>query len=225
MRTYLYRDQTKLSINADKFISCETKYHAYLLGFMWADGYLLYGKKRKEMRVEIVDDDMADIKNVFDTTGKWYFITRNRKNRKPQTTASGNNAKLCDYLYEKDYKEKSTVSPKKIIESIPKNFIKYFLRGWSDGDGCFYTNGTTRQFSICGSYEQDWTFIEQIFKENDIDYKIQRRTHKTGKFSVIRIWNKKSLINLSKTLYQDYDDIGLKRKYDKCQEIISQLSE
>lgn len=224
MRHYLYRDQTKLSINADGFINCETKYHAYLLGFMWADGYLLYEKKRKEMRVEIVNDDMVNIKNIFDMTGKWYFITRNRKNRLPQTMASGNNAKLCDYLHENDYKEKSMVSPTKIIKSIPKKFIKYFLRGWSDGDGCFYTNGRTRHFSICGSYEQDWTAIEQIFNENNIDYKIQRRTHKTGKFSVIRVWNKKSLINLSKTLYQDYDGIGLMRKYDKCQQIIHQLS-
>jgi hypothetical protein len=224
MRQYLYRDQNKLSINADKFISCETKYHAYLLGFMWADGYLLYEKKRKEMRVEIVDEDMSDIKNVFDATGKWYFITRHRKNRKPQTTASGNNAKLCDYLHENDYNEKSTSSPTKIIKCVPKNFIKYFLRGWSDGDGCFYTNGRTRHFSICGSYEQDWSILENIFKDNGIDYKIQRRTHKTGKFSVIRVWNKNSLLNISKILYQDYDGIGLKRKYDKCQEITNQLS-
>jgi len=225
MRNYLYRDQTKLNINADNFINCKSKYHAYLLGFMWADGHLIYKYKKKEMRIEITEEDINSIKNIFEVTGNWCFSTRYRSNRKPQTTAIANNAKLGDFLYENDYKTKTMSTPTKIINKIPIEFRQYFMRGWSDGDGSFYKNKTSKQYSICGSFDQDWKVLEDIFTKNEIKYKIQRRTHKTGKFSVIRVWNNKSLQNIHSLLYGngDFDEIGLKRKYDKSKDIISQL--
>lgn len=222
-----YRNQTTLGVDANGFINCTTPHHAYVLGFAWADGHLLYKYKRKEIRIEIVKEDMDILIPTIRMTGKWYHASRKRKNRKEQSIASVSNSMLCDYLHDNGYLEKSKISPDKILKQIPEKYHKFFLRGWVDGDGCFYMNKTAKQFSIAGSFEQDWGALESIFTANGIKYTVQRRQiketeTKITRASYIRITNKPSLIILDSLLYDDkYDGIGLYRKYKKCKEIIS----
>lgn len=215
-----YRNQEFLKINADDFINFKTPFHVYLLGFIWADGYILSQYKRKEIRVEITSDDMANLKRCFDKTGKWYYTSRKRENRKLQTTASCNNAKLIDFLIQYSYDKKSQVTPS-IFLIIPENLKKYFLRGWIDGDGCFYSNGRTNHFSLSGTYNQDWAIVEKILKDNNIHFKVSRRVVENGnKHSCIRIWRKEDIKKIYSLIYDKrYDNIGLKRKYLKCLDI------
>ena len=118
-----------------------------------------------------------------------------------------------------------TVSTPTIFNIVPEKYQKYFLRGWIDGDGCFYSNkkSGSNQFALSGSYTQDWTVIEDIFKQYDTKYTIQRIiTKKADRYSCIRITNRKAIGVLSSLIYSDqYDSIGLKRKFNKCSDIVA----
>jgi intein-encoded DNA endonuclease-like protein len=218
-------------IDAKKFINFCTPEHVYLLGFIWADGHLYTDSMgRHRITIEITQADMTDIKPVIDLTGKWSFVYRNRANRNPQVCASCSNDLLADFLIEHKYKFKSTYSPC-IYNDIPSDLKHYFLRGLFDGDGSFYYNqkSHSRQFSVTSSYNQDWSLLETVFTSLGIKFSIKRtetnvvnKHNKTNSYSQIRITSKRDIKKLHDMIYSDhYDEIGLKRKYEKSVIIIN----
>jgi hypothetical protein len=224
-----YRDQKYLNINADDFINFSTPFHVYILGLLWADGWLIHQYKKKEVRIELTYEDGNSITDVFSKTGKWSTYIREKDNfRKARKGYVCNNNKFIDFLFENDYKTKSQTTPTKIFNKIPENLRKYFILGWSDGDGCFYYNENNHQtqFTFAGSYEQDWSCVENIFKSLNIkNYKIKKTLVKNGnKYSVIRITKKEELIKFGEFLYPNNYEFGLKRKYEKYNKIFNYIS-
>jgi len=72
-----------------------------------------------------------------------------------------------------------------------------------------------KQCYLAGTYNQDWSWIETIFKELDIKYSIKQKVQKENqKYSVIYI-NKNSIETFGDYIYHNYDSIGIKRKYEK----------
>ncbi len=207
-----YQDQSLRNVNADPFIAFATPEHAYLLGFIWADGTILSQYKRKSVRIEIKESDMEELHHVLDFSGKWTYIRRERPNRSPQVTAECSNAKLVAFLLEYDYGNKSTSSPTKILDAMPENLHEFFVRGWIDGDGCFYSGKSSRQFTMAGSFDQDWLALERISNKLGIRYSIARRIHPRSKSSVLRISNKSGIQKIGEFVYQTRHDIGLPRK-------------
>jgi hypothetical protein len=221
-----YTNQLLRNVNANHFITPTTPEHAYLLGFIWADGSIIKLKQRntESIRLEIVTSDMLDIQPVLTYTGKWGMHTRIRPNRKPQTTAYTSNKKLSDFLIDCEYKEKSKLSPNKILNIIPLNLHEFFLRGVIDGDGCFYYKGQTFQFSLAGSFEQDWSAFEQIFSNLGIKYTIQRIVkNDRSASSAIRITNRNGIIKLGEFIYCNRLDIGLSRKQLKYNNLKNEI--
>lgn len=216
-----------------------TKEIAYVLGFIWADGYLA---KKSSIRTECLEDDINQIEKAFDSLGVVKKYTRNRPNRKTVSRLEINSVVLCRFLAENDYELKSYTSPDKILSKTPKELQPFFFRGVIDGDGCFYYNKKQylSQFSLCSTYEQDWSYIEKLFNEIKIEnYKIVRREHpkSSSKSSIVRITNKKDLTKLGKFIYGSNFplapldscsggissglDIGLPRKFLKLSMICS----
>lgn len=216
------------AVNPNNFLEIKKKEVSYLLGLIWADGYVYKGKNQNKIEVSMVSEDLEKIKDIFYDTGKWISYYRYRgNNRKPIMCISTTNKILCSFLIENDYVSKGTSSADKIISKIPSDLKHYWFRGIVDGDGCFYINKKNKcyQFSIASSFEQDWTFVENIFKELNINYSIKRRTqlrnNKINKSSVIRITNKNDIIKFGNYIYNGYsqDKMGLNRKYEKYLEI------
>lgn len=204
-----YRNQNYLKLNADDFIIPKSPYHVYVLGFIWADGTVL--SNRKSIRIEIVEDDMNELAPILEHTGKWYMQRRERPNRRPQATASGDNKKLVDFLEENDYLIKSQASPTKILSTIPDDWKHYFYRGWVDGDGCFYNGKTARQFTMSGANQLDWTDLESYLTSHGISHKVSRRNTKTGGYSYVRISNKFGISKFGQLIYAG-EQFGLSRK-------------
>jgi hypothetical protein len=212
------------------FIDCKTKEVAYVLGFLWADGYLNRNHPYL-IGLEIVRDDWDTISPVFEATGSWCVSRRKRKNRRPQVIAKISNKKIAIFLRECGYGEKNKKSACDILKKIPDHLKHYWWRGFFDGDGCFYfrkycrirngktSNETICQMSLAGGLEQDWTFARNLMSFLGIRYKIQRNYQKDGRrkgtSSCIRITNKDGIKKFGKYIYKDFDEIGLKRKYDK----------
>ena len=219
------KSQHVFSVPAEQFYSPSTPQTSYLLGLIWADGYVKTlqkkNKKSPAHRIEIsmLSSDINELTNVFNSTGKWCFSHRQRDKRKPQTSVSTNNKPLVEFLEKNDFGIKTEMSADKILSKMPDKLKKYWFRGLSDGDGCFYVNEKNRQcqFSITSSLNQDWCYVETLLKELNITYSIQKIIRECGQHSSIRITSKKGVSKFGDFIYNGYeiDNIGLKRKYLK----------
>jgi len=105
-----WNDKRYSTLNVDHHFFEKQSYESlYLLGFLWADGYLY--RKQNRISLEIVERDMVEIENLFCGSGKWHSWTRKRKKRKPQKGFCCNNKKLFQFLEGKNYDKKSVCSP------------------------------------------------------------------------------------------------------------------
>lgn len=211
----------KNKVPFENFINIKSKEISYILGFIWADGYI---RKPYNISVQINMKDSEKLKSIFNETGEWNFYITNRcdkrnKRRYKSFTIQTSNQNIVDFLIENDYSKKSYISPLKILNLIPDNLKYYFYRGYSDGDGNFYKGKNLYQYTISGHYDQNWIFIKNLYDNLNIKYTIKQIDTGKSKSSFIRIVNKNDIDIFGNYIYQDWDNIGLNRKYEKYIEI------
>lgn len=205
-------------VNALSFSGNLSPQAVYVLGFLWADGYL---NNEHSVKVEGSKSDIEEIYPTFLKTGKWNLYFRNRPNRKPQALIQTSNKHLVKFLSQHNYSPKN-YGPATILNLIPKQLRHMWLRGYMDGDGCWYlhTKNYLRQFSLAGAYDQNWASVETLLNSLGVQYKVVRRTQGTSQSSVIRITGKENLSKLGAFVYQDFPEIGLSRKRKQWQAIM-----
>lgn len=201
-----------------------SKEFTYYLGYLWADGNV----KRTDIRLEIVESDYYEISDHLNKIDfikfNLYRRYRNIDKWKPQMAVYFCDVKLFDSFFSKYFINKSQISPDKLLEVIPNELKRYFFNGLIDGDGNFYisNNSKIKQFSISSTYNQDWSYIIELFKKLNINkYDIKRIKNIKSKSSCIRISNYNDINKLYKYLYPNGFEIGLKRKYEKSFKIIN----
>lgn len=205
--------------NIDIFRSIESKFVSYLFGIIWADGHV----RHDSIILAILKNDGEELINIFNEIGYYrlHYMKENGKN-KEKTIFALSSVELCNIFNEYDYKLKSKLSPTKILSLIPDNLKCYFYRGLIDGDGCFYMNKKqyTYQFILVSTYEQDWSYMVELCEKLNISkYRIDHNKNKKGKSSSFRICRRDDIKILGEYIYKDYDEIGLKRKYNKYKEL------
>jgi hypothetical protein len=224
-RYVFQKEYEDFSVNPRPFIesNCMTPLHAYLLGFIWADGNL--SKNGYTTSACFVETDSEDLLPIFQKTGKWSIYKNKPKTKregKPHYALNTSNKPLLEYLASKGYYAKSTQSANQILDVIPQNLHRYWWLGCIDGDGCFHISKKGQEISIHSSYTQDWKYFEDMAKTNHIDFLTERRIlKKTGaKSSCMRIVKKQSCTNFIRFLYPNGYEMGLKRKYEKAKEML-----
>ena len=215
------------SVNPENFFEPKTPEVAYILGLLWADGYVLKRRSSNSVSLSVQEEDFLYFEPVLKKTGRWNIRYYQHKNRKPQGLAEISNRPLVDFLIEHDYRTKSFESACKILSIIPDNLKHYWFRGLFDGDGCIYFNpsGLHIKISICSSYEQNWKYIENLFKLvlNDDRFFIRRKIRKNGnKHSKIEVIKRSTILKFLNYIYNGYeiDKIGLPRKYEKYLKVV-----
>lgn len=223
IRNKIYKNREisdyKRNVPVDQFINVNTFEAAYILGLLWAECWMY--KKSYSISITLIVDDFYYIKNIFDKTGKWHFVKRERKNKKPSLTASMNAKKLFLYLQSNGYVTKRIGSFNKILSTIPDNLKQFWWLGFFDGDGCFYHNRKNGlgQMTIAGPHNANWNCIKKLFNDLNIKkYKINNY-----KNSSVRITNKTDIEKFGNYLYRS-GNIILRRKYDKFLKIIKENS-
>lgn len=213
-------------VKADQFINIKNPETAYILGLLWADGFV---KQKHSISISGVEEDMIHHISTFKKTGEWRVIRREKHRygikTKPILTVECNNIELLRYLEDKDYKSKSYSSACKIIQTIPEELQHFWFRGLFDGDGCFSiieigkNNRIQGSISIASSFDQDWSYLINLCKKINIEsfrvYKsISKKGHKSSRFSIQR---KTDILRFCNYIYQNrgLDKIGLPRKYEK----------
>jgi hypothetical protein len=210
-------------VNVESFSKKFTPESVYVLGLLWADGWLGKIKSHYDIKIQCVRGDIDLFYKTFKKTGDWDFYERPQRGKnKPTAIIATNNKILHAFLGKNGYLNKTTESPDKILKKIPKKLHCYFYLGWSDGDGCFYFNKKNylNQFIIASSWEQDWSSMIDLCKKLDIEYRIQVVKRKKGNYSQFQINKMKHIAVLGDYLYGGIE-IGLPRKYNKFMEMLN----
>jgi len=223
-------EESKLN-NLD-FLNLDTKEKCYLLGLLMADGYIT----KNSLWMYLVEDDLINLQPLLNKVLPFNYYRRELKNRKPQMCLNIHSRHLIKSLNtDFQFNDKSNVF---YDININKKYLKYYLRGYFDGDGCFFIksyfdkrrnkNYINSSFNVSSTHNFDWSNLESILKEYNIEYRIVRYNYpeKNSKFSRIVITKKSEMLKLINFLYEDkYDNIGLLRKYNKAKEIKNFINE
>ena len=222
MKRKLDKPFDKRNVNPTPFIIPEQmkEVNAYLLGFIWADGHVFFRNSACGISARFVTDDSYDILPLFQQTGKWSVYTQQPIGCRECKCPSTNNRPLAEFLDSMDYITKSSAPATKILNFIPENLRRYWWMGCMDGDGCFSIGKKGQEIGIHSSYEQDWTHFEQLAKQLNIKYHLERRIAKRGKSSAIRIVKKESCSKFIHYLYPNSYEFGLKRKHKKAMDML-----
>jgi len=205
-------------VSFENFENITKKEVAYFLGFFWSDGYI----SKDEITLSIKESDSHEILSILNSFGKWRINYYNKKlNNKiyNQACIRVNDKYIKDFLIENNFLKKSLISPSKILTKIPENIKNYFFRGLIDGDGCFSSKKRS-YFSITGNIDQDWSEVINFLNSLNIKYKLTKKERNSGNSSYIVISSKIDILKLGNYIYGDnFDNIGLKRKYKIYEEI------
>ncbi len=199
-------------VNADGFINVQTPEHAYILGLIWADGWVGRTGTSHAIECSMVQEDFDQLLPVLMKTGNWNVYRLQRKPWKPIARMNTSNRPLREYLSSKGYESKSGLSACKILDAVPDHLKHYWFRGLFDGDGYM-----GHSMNISSVYDQDWTYLEKLAVTLGIKCSIYRRVNQLGqKCSMFVTTNMGSAALFGEYIYQgfDHDRIGLSRKHE-----------
>lgn len=211
-KQYLFK---KLNIDPRRFLDITEPEIAYFLGLIWSDGTLRIGDRK--VGLDMVREDL-ELLNLNKWIGK--MTVQYKKNKKHPTWKESmkltfKSRPIYDFLVECDFKEKSIMSPTKILDKIPEHLHHYFFRGWFDGDGHFPKMKWHYNLSLAGSTEQNWASAIQLCKKLNISFRIAFGKNKKGSGSIFIFNTKESSLEFLSYIYQNLENAPyLKRKYE-----------
>lgn len=208
------RSQDKYYINHKKMNGWSQEI-AYILGFILADGYIIYkteARNQTSLQIELAEYDidiLHKIKSYLEFEGP--VSTSNRNTVKLNIS----NMMIIESIINKGYPIHNKTFETKWIEDIPNKYINHFIRGIFDGDGSVYEKNGNPTFQFLGTEN----LLEGIRK--NLPYP-PPNIHWRGKNGganvyVMQYYNKK---NFFQWLYKDAT-IFLDRKHNKFLEITS----
>jgi hypothetical protein len=205
----------KYNVNMDNFKPLKSFEIAYLLGLIFADGWIR--RDKKGIAFQIIETDFKDIKDLPAKMGKFSLEHRKRKHWKPSTTLTFFDRNFVDFIEPKGIKENSL---DKITQIISAELVPLFLRGYFDGDGCWFR---AIRFEVAGPYDFDWAWLESFLSQHSISYRVRRYiNHKGHKGSSLIVHQRRNVIKLGHLIYKSYpiDKIGLTRKFKDFQKFL-----
>jgi hypothetical protein len=204
-------------VKPEQFYNIKPPEVAYFLGYFWADGCVK--TTRNYVQMEISPEDYESLKNTLNKIGKWNIYYPMGKN---SVVIQTSNYDIKQFLLKHDYGIKSGASADKILSKIPDELKHYWWRGYLDGDG--HIGKVNYYVGFTSGYDQDWLFVENLFKELKINkFNIRRLVLSVGRNSTISISRGEFVIKLLSYVYSNAscDNIGLPRKYKKFIEFIN----
>ena len=227
----------RYTLNEDYFKDIDTEEKAYILGLLFADGFV-GDEKHNNIVIQLHKDDkymLQNIANAIDFTGEIRETKSSggfSKNGKTNFSLNFSSKTMAKHL--RDYgivvKRSETMTT---LPNVPSHLINHFIRGYFDGDGTIsksiktsyhelssgikkyeYSNYT---FSIIGTR----SFLECIVKEMGLT-KYQFKNSKNENMVYLESRAKSEMPKIYDYLYKD-STIKLQRKFDKFNEIMGDI--
>jgi intein-encoded DNA endonuclease-like protein len=216
-----------LPLKCDYFKEIDTEEKSYFLGLLYADGNVCFDryKHHYQMSLSLCDQDIVD---KFSLTLYGHIRTREyqprEKNAQKQYYISASSKEFCSDLI------RHGCVPKKSLILMPPNiteeFIRPFIRGYHDGDGCFIhspNRGKTNYNFMWSAISTDqfcgWVknCIEDLIQVRSSLYLVQK------KYTVVQVASRPDLMRLGEWLYRDKGDCYINRKYQQWMDVKHKL--
>ncbi len=224
-RLGLRRDYAS-DVDVEGFRTISTPAHAYMLGFIWADGHLT---KVGGIHIHIQKRDMDVLYPLFCRTGKWRLAAPERRRPGCQETQTLHKGvpSLCEFLRANGYKTDAS----RFVELISPEMKRYWYRGVLDGDGHIRvdTRHQTYRIMFASAFDENWSYLTSLLKEMRLPFSLDRRPSKADKdggmhsASRLTITGKHRCKRFIEWVYAgaDQDGLFLPRKRESAQKILA----
>lgn len=203
------KQPNKKYVNENIFENIDTEEKAYWLGFMFADGCINRTSDRIELSLKEEDyDHIKKFKNFLESE---HSIGKKSKTIKDKTYISYRLG-ITNKKLKQDLISHGCVPNKTKILKFPKlkkEFIKHFIRGYLDGDGCITSHISSKvSLEILGTKE----FLIEILKYYNVSTNKYIYGFKHSDINRLVLTGKKAF-NIIEDLYKD-SNIYLDRKFN-----------
>lgn len=217
----------KYTVNHDAFNKLDTPEKAYMLGFMYADGYNESSKRRVFCGIQYKDSYiLKDFLKIVGSNAPVNKILRNYKDSglSDVGTISISSEKISNRFISLGCPIKKTFILKFPSEKqVRIKLLPHFIRGYFDGDGCLSYNTTQKKYFRGGVYiVSTLHFCEKLalLLKNKLGIHcsicIKNKRYKNKKFPIrtLSIGGNRQIQKFLDWIYYD-STIHLKRKYKK----------
>lgn len=208
---YSNRNQRLYTIDVNFFDKIDTSNKAYILGFLYADGYV--NEKKYIIQVGLNKKDTSVLEFI---QRELNTITPIRE-QKNGNVLYLNSKQLVKSLVKLGCHQAKTFTLKFPTEDqVPKYLLSHFIRGYIDGDGCIYNHKRKRTTSIhvTGNNYFITELNSQLINILKLESGKLKELPKSLGISVLSFYKRKTVTLLKNYLYKDAS-FFLERKYEK----------
>jgi len=234
---------SKYTFNENYFDIIDNQDKAYWLGFIWCDGYLNKRNRTENnteysLKLGLSEKDVGHLKlfqRYIDSNHEIKYYDINSKSFNTNYKESRlliTNKHFCKNLYDMYGLIPHRFDISKLINNIPKELYRDFIRGVFDAEGSItyktidFRTSTCEEFSIgISTYEELLKFINKILIEEGLTktiYKLaQRHEGRDAYCRQLRITGNHIVLNILNWLYKDNEELSLERRYEKYKHIVN----
>lgn len=211
----LSADTRKYRCNDQYFDNIDSGLKSYILGFLYADGYisndfrigLLISEQDREV-AELILNELCPDKNLKNCN------YQNIK-RKPQVKFRITSRRLYNRLRSIGFHVEKTAKDSDVFQHIPSDYKLDFIRGYTDGDGsirCDHVIHNSYKYGITWSNgsKQILEDISDYFKEFDIHLTLKEYKNKNVYYN-LHTYKKRDSYKICRLLYHN-NEFALTRK-------------
>jgi len=214
-------------INDDYFDKIDTPLKAYFLGFIYADGWVVYKPERNnyEFGMQLQAGDSYVLEKLNYELGNQNIIAH-KKPHDGEILGKKIHIGPIDSLrvYSKHLVEslmangiETNKSQKDVYPIVEEKFFFDFLRGYIDGDGCFYTDDKWTYMHITSASIAPLEYIQKKLLNYDIETRMYTENEKKHRLMCINTNEVKKLVS---RLYYEDGLFCLSRKYEKIEHLL-----
>lgn len=216
----IYERTRKLKVNESYFDVIDTEEKAYWLGFLFADGCIKNNRNSYSVSLGVDEKDKEVIYKFKQSLSSEHKVRIEKRpyNDKILTMycISLTSHKLAQALIELGCKPRKSLTTELPVK-ISDYFMRHFIRGYFDGDGCVGFKDTKYYYpsvSICVSKK----FGEQLKQFLAKEYNIKCSFYPTRTIYCLSMQCQQAIKFLN-IIYKE-SSIFLQRKYDKTQDVL-----
>lgn len=206
----------KYKFNEHYFKEIDTPNKAYFLGLIYADGCVFPKKNSCSIKLTKEDDYiLQEFKKDIDSQKPLNYtkskpITGTKYIGRAQSKIELNSKILID-----DLQKLGVIQNKSLVLDFPSNisYMKDFIRGYFDGDGCIYNSQKRIMLNFVGSEN----FCKGLcsFLKSELDIDVNTKQDKRGRSWYVYIHKIGDVLKFCRYIYEDENCVKLDRKYQK----------
>lgn len=218
-------------INDDYFDNIDTSLKAYFLGFIFADGWIVINPENHnyEFGIELQSQDKYVLEKLNNELGGQNIIYHHESRV----------INICGKNRQKNESDELRIYSKKLVLGLNSNGIETnktlkrtypivndkfffdFLRGYIDGDGCYWKNKKNYYLHITCATDSVLRYIQNKLDSYNIKTQIYQERDRKYRLVCSNICSMKTLVNL---LYPTKDIFCLTRKFEKIKSYLTSLA-